>query len=70
MDERKAKDIALVLCHVDDDGSLNSSRRWLARCSSYFMGMTIYISTWVEVKRSSEFQEAPHWDNIIALRAR
>lgn len=65
MDERTKKDASLMLCHVEDDGTVDSLRAWPKHSSLYFRGMEAGSGTWDELKHSGEFHKEQHGEDII-----
>lgn len=65
MDERTKEDGSLLLCHVEDDGTVDSLRAWPKHSSLYFTGMKVGCGTWDELKHSWEFQQEQGGEDII-----
>lgn len=65
IDERTAEDGSLMLCHVEDDGTVDSLRAWPKHSSLYFRGMEAGSGTWGELKHSWEFHKEQDGKDVI-----
>ncbi|KAL8735472.1 MAG: hypothetical protein Q9181_002815 [Wetmoreana brouardii] len=65
MDNRTEEDGSLMLCHVEDDGTVDSLRAWPKHSSLYFRGMEAGSSTWDELKHSWEFHKEQDGKDVI-----
>lgn len=65
MDERTKEDGSLLLCHVEDDGTVDSLRAWPKHSSLYLRGMEAGSGTWDELKHSWEFHKEQDHEDII-----
>lgn len=68
MGERTKEDKSLMLCHVEDDGTVDSLRAWPKYCTLYFSGMVRMEAdseTWEELKESWEFHPEQDGKDVI-----
>ena len=63
MDERTGRDGSLLLCHVEEDGSIDTLRAWPKHSSLYFRGMK--SGQWEELKHALEMQKKRTGDDVL-----
>ncbi|KAA6407371.1 MAG: hypothetical protein FRX48_08919 [Lasallia pustulata] len=65
MDKQTKEDGSLLLCHVEDDGTVDSLRAWTRHSLLYLRGMEAGSGTWDELKHSWEFHKEQDDEDVI-----
>ncbi|KAI4123303.1 MAG: hypothetical protein LQ338_005328 [Usnochroma carphineum] len=65
MDDRTGDDGSLLLCHVEDDGSVDSVRARPKHSSTYFRGFQVGNGSWGELKHSWESRKEQNGTDVI-----